>query len=298
MQPHGATKPRKDGIKVIPGGSQSPQVVQGNHVDPGFWCSLFGGAITFFIVVGCTMAMFLEWWSTYEDRADGIFEKSVTLWEETTIFTAKTEDSIHEGCFSACDKTRLKRNQVSSERQSWEDICRSAKGDAKDTCLKIWVIRSSVAIAFLTGFIYSAWTLISFYASHHQHNQIRRFPPLLGIVLSVVCLLAQLVGLFAALSVGGALGDLGGVGFVLFVFGLVMSLPNIGVANIAKRVTDGTARVVPYARDNAPVDSFKTEDDAVLSLERQNTSRLQATAYAWGNLSAEQLSAKARGTPH
>lgn len=265
---------------VVAGGSKNPLVCSSEYTDPGYWMSMLGATITFVLIVLCSLALFLPWWTLTTVEDAGSSWKEVGLWEITTTFTAQLQEAMHEGCLNACDQTRVIRNKVRIDSTSWAQICRPATGDLAQTCNQIYAIRIGVALTFVVGFIYVGWAFVSFYGSNQR--AVNRFPAVVGLVIAILNLVFLLGTQLVALAVGGSQGDLNGPGFALFVVALVVSLPAVIVSTMAKTITDGITQVLPEEKLPARGEAVNAQDHGIFAVDKHNTNRLQASAYAWG----------------
>jgi len=228
--PHRKPSPKKD---------NAPRVQNKHWFNPGHWLTVKGAVLTGFVVALSAVSGLLPWWSLNTTDADANTHTQVTLWSFTMTKHLQVKETRHEGCITACDRTRVVQNKVKVETDSWESVCRHAEGGTRQTCNKIWVIRGGLLVACVSGFIYTTSALIAF--ASHDHRSAIRFPPLLGVVFAAVCLASLLAVLIVALLVQTP-NNLDSEGFYCMVTALVLSLPNVVLAFLAMKVTDAVNR--------------------------------------------------------
>lgn len=212
------------------------------------------------------------------------------LWTVETTLTFQFEEKPHEGCTTACDKTRNRINKVQVKRQKWDEICLIASDDTtKASCYSLAVVRGGLALTCLAGFIYAAFACVSFAGS--DNRSVWRFPMLVGVILAASSLLFLVVAIVSAFVIDGNVPrateplaermNLEGAGFAFSIVAVVLSVPNLLVAILAMQVTalilgEGDEESEKIRRKRMA----KTMTGSAKDLTTASASRLQAQAWS------------------
>eukprot|EP00928_Gymnodinium_smaydae_P089863 TRINITY_DN73752_c0_g1_i1.p1 TRINITY_DN73752_c0_g1~~TRINITY_DN73752_c0_g1_i1.p1 ORF type:complete len:305 (+),score=57.39 TRINITY_DN73752_c0_g1_i1:160-1074(+) len=261
----------------------APKPVLKQEFDAGHWLTFAGACVMATVVVMGGCAFLLPWWTQTVKDNDGSAYTEVSLWKVTTVREAQVEESIHYGCNNACDQTRIVQNRVTSKHQLWDDLCRNDKSGVYDaTCLKLLISRVGIGLVEFLGFAYCAAAVISFGGS--EKVGALRFPPVVGLATAIVSFLMLAMAIVSCITVGGHVpqagreakdpSDLNGIGFILACVGIVLSIPNMGMAFLAMSVTD---EILAEAPPGTPMHSVKA---VPLEVRQQAFPRLQTHAWA------------------